>query len=272
VNSSLLLLLATLSAAARGRVVQHPGPLPAPTSVLWIAAHPDDESVAAPLLASWCRNEHARCAFLLFTRGELGQCLRADGCLPDIATVRSSEAGAASQYFGAQSHHLTLPDGGGSTPPSWSLETGDQTALVLEVSKYIEGFAPELILTFDPRHGTTCHPDHRAVGEIVLAALKLLAKPPQVYLLETRVTYAAEPFAITFSPAIQDAIRFDAARSLASENGPAWNAVIADMQRHPSQFDSTWIGAASNVPATERAVFIAPLAVALSGAVGQPCP
>jgi LmbE family N-acetylglucosaminyl deacetylase len=143
---------------------------------------------------------------------------------------------------------------------------------VLEVSRYIEGFAPDLVLTFDPRHGTTCHPDHRAVGEIVLAAVQLLEKPPEVYLLETRVTYAAEPFAVTFAPAIPGAIRFDATNSLASTAGPAWNAIIADVQRHPSQFDSRWIDAVSNVPSNHRAVFIAPLAMALSSAIEQPCP
>lgn len=267
---SILLALATLPALARGRAVPHPRPFPAPTSVLWIAAHPDDEAVAAPLLASWCRDGHVRCAFLLFTRGEAGECLRAGGCLPDLATVRSSEAGAASQYFGAESLHLTLPDGGGSAPPSWDLQAGDQTALVLKVSKYIEGFAPDLILTFDPRHGTTCHPDHRAVGEIVLAAVKLLPQPPAVYLLESRVTFVATPFTVHFAPAFDDAGRFDATATLASTATPAWNAVIDDMLRHPSQFDGTWIDAIKNVPPLERAVFIAPLMEALATPVA-PC-
>jgi LmbE family N-acetylglucosaminyl deacetylase len=269
--ASLFMILVALPAGARSRVVQHPRALPTPTSVLWIAAHPDDEAVAAPLLANWCRDGHARCAFLLFTRGEAGVCLRAEGCLPDIATVRSAEAGAASQYFGAESLLLTLPDGGGSVPPSWNLKGGDQTALVRRVYRFIEAFAPDLILTFDPRHGTTCHPDHRAVAEIVLQAIKLLSQPPQVYLLETRVTYVAEPFAVHFSPAFQDADRFDATFPLTFTAGPAWNAVIADMQHHPSQFDSRWIAAIQSVPSSERAVFIAPLASALSIPV-EPCP
>lgn len=268
---SLFIVLVTLPAAARDRVVAHPRPLPAPASILWIAAHPDDEAVAAPLLASWCRDGHVRCSFLLFTRGEAGVCLRAGGCLPDIATVRSSEAGAASQYFGAESLLLTLPDGGGSVPPSWSLQEGDQTALVRRVARYIEAVAPDLILTFDPRHGTTCHPDHRAVGEIVIAAVELLSQPPQVYLLESRVTYVAEPFAVHFAPAFQDADRFDATLLLASTAGPAWNAVVDDMQHHPSQFDSHWIAAIQSVPSFERAVFIAPMATALSIPV-EPCP
>ncbi|HYM61941.1 MAG TPA: PIG-L family deacetylase [Thermoanaerobaculia bacterium] len=266
----LLIVLGALPAAARSRAVQRPGGLAAPASVLWIAAHPDDEAVAAPLLASWCRDGHVRCAFLLFTRGEAGVCLRPDGCLPDIATARSSEAGAASQYFGAESLLLTLPDGGGSVPPSWNLQAGDQTALIRRVSRFIEAVAPDMILTFDPRHGTTCHPDHRAVGEIVIEAVKLLSQPPDVYFLETRVGLVAEPFAIHFAPAYPTADRFDATLPLTATRGPAWNAIIDDMQHHTSQFDGRWIAAIQNVPSSERAVFIAPAETALSVGVA-PC-
>ncbi|HXH39885.1 MAG TPA: hypothetical protein VNN08_14745, partial [Thermoanaerobaculia bacterium] len=45
------------SATARTRAVLHPSSLPAPPSVMWIAAHPDDEAIAAPLLGKWCREE-----------------------------------------------------------------------------------------------------------------------------------------------------------------------------------------------------------------------
>jgi LmbE family N-acetylglucosaminyl deacetylase len=249
-----LLVFASFSALARDRVVQPRG-IPAPRSVMWIGAHPDDEAVAAPLLASWCRENHARCAILVFTRGDRGVCLRPDGCAPDIATVRSSEVGAASQYFGADSILLSFPDGGGSLPPSWQPgDTPDDKAITL--SRYIAAFDPELILTFDPRHGTTCHPDHKAVASLVLQAVKLLPAPPQVYLLETRITFVAEPFALHFTSAISNADRFDANVTLQSTFEPAWNAVIDDMRRHASQFDDGWIRAVQNVPSSERAVFI----------------
>ena len=266
---SLCLALCVWSASARIRAVPHPGSLPTPKSVLWIGAHPDDEAVAAPLLALWCREQHARCAFLVLTRGEAGACLRSDGCLPDIASVRSSEVGAASQYFGADSILLTLPDGGGSAPPGWQF-TGAPSETIETISKYIQAVRPELILTFDPRHGTTCHPDHRAVGSLVLEAVKLLPNPLEVYLLESRVTYVADPFAVHFSTAQANAERFDANVTLVSIRGPAWNAVLDDMQRHQSQFDGRWLSAVQNVSPSERAVFLAPAAVALQQPT-EPC-
>ena len=237
-------VLASSNAAARVRAVRHPSALPAPKSVLWIAAHPDDEAVAAPLLAKWCLEDGVRCGFLVLTRGESGPCLLPAGCFPDVASVRSAEAGSASQLFRADSILLTYPDGGGVAAPAWS-ETAGET-----IANYIEAFRPELILTFDPRHGTTCHPDHRETGRLVLEAVESLSYEPKLYFLETRVVIATDPLAISFLPAIASAERFDATRT--------WRSIIDDMQRHPSQFDAQWINAVENVPPRDRAVFIAP--------------
>jgi len=232
--------------------------LPSPSSVMWIAAHPDDEVLAAPLLARWCRDGHARCSFLTATRGESGACLLPGGCLPDLATVRSGEAGASSQYFGANAILMSLPDGGGVAPPSWDIGAGGSPELVATVAAFIRAEAPELVLTFDPRHGTTCHPDHRAIAAVVLEAVKLLSPPPAVYLLETRLEVDAQPFALRFRSGAPGAILFDANGSLVSSGGPAWNAVAADMERHPSQFDAAWLAAVTRVPAADRAVYFAP--------------
>ena len=256
-------------AAARSRAVQPPGSFPAPASLMWIAAHPDDEAVVAPLLAFWCRDQRVRCSMVVFTRGEAGQCLRSDGCLPDVASVRSAEAGAASEYFGADSILFRYPDGGGRLPPSWA--GGNAPAdTIARLSDFIDAVSPDIILTFDPRHGTTCHPDHRAVGNIVLDAAKRARHQAQVYLLETRVTFSADPFAIHFTPADPEALVFDATSTLNFTRGPAWNAVIDDMQRHSSQFDGTFIRAAQNVPSSEHRVYLAPAEATLQRS-GESC-
>lgn len=252
-------LIAALHAEGRTRAVSHPTVIPTPASVMWIGAHPDDEVVAGPLLAKWCREAGARCAFLVLTRGEAGPCLRPEGCLPDIATVRSAEAAAAAQYFGATSILLTLPDGGGSAPPNWE----PRREVVAAIANYIEAFRPMAILTFDPRHGTTCHPDHRATGDLVLEAVTRLPYVPAVYLLETTTNLSS------FRSAFASAQRFDANQILQSTGEPAWNAAIDVMRLHPSQFDATGIRAMENVPRAERAVFIAPAATALVQTVDE---
>lgn len=232
--------------------------LPAPASVMWIGAHPDDEVLVAPLLALWCGAGRARCTLLTATRGGAGTCLLPAGCLPDLATVRSAEAGASSQFFDADAILLSLPDGGGATPPSWDLDAGGSREIVGTIAGFISAQAPDLVLTLDPRHGTTCHPDHRAIAAIVLEAVKELTAPPAVYLLETRLQIGTPPLTLHFSSASPDAIRFDATGLLAATGNPAWNALTSDMRLHPSQFDDSWLAAAAQVPAAERAVYIAP--------------
>ncbi len=225
-------LMVALHADARTRAVRHPTVIPTPASVMWIGAHPDDEVVAAPLLAKWCRDAGARCAFLLLTRGEAGPCLRADGCLPDVASVRSAEAAAAAQYFGATSILLTLPDGGGSAAPNWE----PREDVVAALANYIAAFRPAAILTFDPRHGTTCHPDHRATGDLVLEAVTRLPYVPAVYLLETRTNITS------FRSAFPSAERFDANPILQSTGEPAWNAAIDVMRCIPASSMSRGFG------------------------------
>jgi LmbE family N-acetylglucosaminyl deacetylase len=248
--------------------------LPAPASVMWIGAHPDDEMLASPLLARWCGDGRARCSLLTVTRGEAGACRLPSGCLPDLATVRSAEAGASSQLFGAHLILLSLPDGGGVVPPPWDIAHGGSREIVTTIAGFIRAEAPSLVLTFDPRHGTTCHPDHRAIGAIVLEALGILNDtnaPPVAYLLETRLEIDAQPLALHFSAASSDAIRFDANEPLASVGGPAWGAFAADMRRYPSQFDASWLAALSNVAMADRAVFLAPASEILSRSVAI-CP
>ena len=271
------LALVAQDSSGRTRAVLHPDAVPMPKSVLWIAAHPDDEAVAAPLLAKWCIDEGARCGLLVMTRGEAGACALAGGCLPDVASTRSAEAGAASELFRAESMLLRYPDGGGSLPPRWSDVPGDQPGpspglrppspggrgdLAARIAAHIEAFAPEIILTFDPRHGTTCHPDHRETGRLVLEAVEMLDSAPAVYLLETRVTFTTGADAVQFAAAIPGALRFDATGLLAS-GVEAWTALAWVMGRHPSQFTAEFIDAVRNVPPDQRAVFIAPAETAL---------
>jgi LmbE family N-acetylglucosaminyl deacetylase len=246
------------SGTARVRAIQHPSNVSAPRSVMWIAAHPDDEAIVAPLLGKWCREERARCSFVVLTRGEGGSCLRLDGCHPDLASVRSAEAGAASQYFAADLVLLTYPNTAGVEKPAWRGSIGDRPDIVAAVAAYIEAFHPALVLTFDPRHGTTCHPDHMETGAIVLDAVKLLSYQPEIDLLETRVTFAFDPLVIRFAPAVSGTQRFDANEILTSTHDFAWSEIIHDMERQPSQFDQSWLAAIQNVPSAERAVYFAP--------------
>lgn len=72
---------------------------------------------------------------------------------------------------------------------AWDLEAAGYglvsmtNVIKLEISKFL----PDVILTFDPRHGTSCHPEHRAAGQAAMNGV--VAYPfdqSKVFLLTTR--------------------------------------------------------------------------------------
>ena len=71
--------------------------------------------------------------------------------------------------------------------------------------------AKEAVVTFDPAHGSTCHPAHRALGTLVLDACAGESRCLAVVLVETSATFAGSD--VTIGPAIEsgtgDALLFD---------------------------------------------------------------
>jgi len=237
VSLFLALACATVAVARTRSVRSDELPLRNARSIVWVGAHPDDEVVVAPILAPLCRDGSARCTFIVLTHGGSGD-------------VRADEERASASYFNAQLTHLDNPDGGADR---W-----DADALKQTIATIIKNAGADLVITFDPRHGSSCHPDHRKTAEIVLDAVKDI----EIDLLETRIIYDAQPFAIHFTPAgsaTDGVVRFTASDS-------AWQSMIDVMRLHPSQFDQSWIDAIESIPEIDRAVFLARSDVALRAA------
>ncbi|MGH9456468.1 MAG: PIG-L deacetylase family protein [Thermoanaerobaculia bacterium] len=141
-------LVAALTIAAPGLARVRPVNRPTGGRILWVAAHPDDELLVAPFLASRCRQQGALCAFAVATRGEGGTC-ELPSCSPDLATVRTNELATAAAYLGAFVIAGSLPDG--------SLDSSSD-ALEAFVRGAMETFDPDLVVTFDPRHARRAIP------------------------------------------------------------------------------------------------------------------
>ncbi|HVT58994.1 MAG TPA: PIG-L family deacetylase [Thermoanaerobaculia bacterium] len=231
-----------------------------PGTLLWIGAHPDDEVLAAPLLGFLCSDGRHSCAFLVATRGENGICRLAGGCLPDLATVRSAEMQDAAALYGAALIQDSLPDLFGPTPlavrQGWAAFQGSDEQLRAALAAVIRQIAPAAILTFDPRHGTTCHDAHRAVGRLAVQVVRELgAAAPLLFLLESRVVIAPAGAAIDWSKAVADdpaVLRFSAERPLPGGPGTGWDFLLANARRHPSQLDATFLASLARVPAAAR--------------------
>lgn len=252
-------LLLALPAAAAAQV---PPLFPGTTSVLWVGAHPDDEVLAAPVLARLCIEERLRCTFLVMTRGERGRCLLRAGCGADLGDVREAEMVKVGKLYRARVIQWLLPDGGADpdgTAPAWDALAHGHQVLLDSVRRIVTNTKADLVLTFDPRHGSTCHADHRAAAKLVVDALAEAPVKPPVYLLETRLSLVSSPLTIGLEPAASAAsgvFAFDANTPLPGTNQTAWQVFLQNAQTHASQFDGRWLRALRRVPVRERAVWL----------------
>jgi LmbE family N-acetylglucosaminyl deacetylase len=261
----LFALTALVAGSAESSQPQSPATFPGAKSLLWVGAHPDDETIAAPLIARLCIEEGLSCTFLVMTKGEAGRCHLANGCHPDLGSVRAAEMRRSARLFGAELNQWSLPDGGGIS--GWTAASGSHDALIERVTSLIRKVNPDIVLTFDPRHGSTCHPDHGAAGDVVLESVHRLSRQPTVYLLETVVTGSTSPFSISFSPgapASAGAIGFDANQALRARPTTAWQFTVWVAQTHASQFDAAAVRGLAKLPSKQRVVFVAPAALALT--------
>tara|TARA_R110002096_G_scaffold171490_4_gene344414 strand:+ start:22153 stop:23013 length:861 start_codon:yes stop_codon:yes gene_type:complete len=209
------------------------------SSVLWVGAHPDDEMPSSPVIREVCSQEDVRCLFVALTQGESGNCQLAKGCSPSLVAVRQEEFAAMGLFVGGEVRILDLGDGTAGTRTgvlaSWAAQKGGAEFLVAEVEQIISNFAPDAILTFDPRHGTTCHPDHQAAGELVLAAAQSLEYPQErTFLVESVIIGVGASGLEGFRPAVPEDTNV-ATTSLAA----VWDIVIhLASEIYLSQFSS----------------------------------
>ena len=223
------ILLAALPLQARQRTAS----FPSHERVLWIAAHPDDEAMIAPVLGRKCVEERATCTLLVLTRGEAGECKLAGGCV-DVGTLRAAEMASAAGLFRAQLIHWSLPDV--FNPQAvWPQSLRNNIAAVIAAAK------PDVIYTFDPNHGSSCHEAHRYTAQLVIEA----ANGIPVQLIETAIHRDA---GISFSSATSRATEIDARRW--------WRWLLEDLRAHPSQFSEAGVEAIGSLPETQQRVWL----------------
>lgn len=143
--------------------------VPAPPSVLVVAAHPDDiEFMAGGTLTAWAAHG-SRLHYLLVTDGAGGS-RDPRWTRTALAAARRSEQRRAAAILGAAS--VTFLGRQDAT-----LEAND--ALRLDIARVIRQIRPAAVLTFDPhlfyRAQTINHFDHLAVGAATLGAVMPLA-------------------------------------------------------------------------------------------------
>jgi LmbE family N-acetylglucosaminyl deacetylase len=130
-------------------------------SVLYIAAHPDDENTR---LISYLSNEKkARTGYLSLTRGDGGQNLIGPELRELLGVIRTQELIEARKIDGGEQFFSRANDFGFSKNPDETLQIWDKDQVMSDVIWAIRKFQPDVIINrFDHRSPGTTHGHHTA--------------------------------------------------------------------------------------------------------------
>lgn len=113
------------------------------TRILYVTAHPDDESAA--VLTYLARGLHADVALLSLTRGEGGQNALGPEQAPQLGLIRTQELLAATRGYGVKLYFTRAKDFGFSkTPEETEKVWGDQ--VVEDMVRVIREFRPNIVI------------------------------------------------------------------------------------------------------------------------------
>jgi LmbE family N-acetylglucosaminyl deacetylase len=129
--------------------------------IVAVFAHPDDETMAGPVLARYAREKDVSVRLVIATNGERGVMPFANIPAGDqLSAVRIKEATCAAAALGAQPPVLmAFPDGGLNQSQKLA-----EFATALE--QVIREASPQAIVTWGPEGGYG-HPDHRLISAVV---------------------------------------------------------------------------------------------------------
>ena len=140
-------------------------------SVLYIAAHPDDENTQ--FIAYMAKERAMRVGYLSLTRGEGGQDLIGPELGDPLGVIRTQELLAARRIDGGQQFFTRAKDFGFSKDYEQTLAKWDKQAVLSDVVRVIRTFQPDVIVTrFPPEPGGT-HGHHTASTILALEAYNL---------------------------------------------------------------------------------------------------
>jgi LmbE family N-acetylglucosaminyl deacetylase len=142
-------------------------------SVLYVAAHPDDENTN--LLAYLSKEMLVRTAYLSLTRGDGGQNLIGAEQGTDLGVIRTQELLAARRLDGAEQFFTRARDFGYSKNPEETLKIWGKDAVLADVVQVIRRFRPDVIIARFSPEITDTHGHHTASAQLALEAFHAAA-------------------------------------------------------------------------------------------------
>src|SRR5579871_3585086 len=144
-------------------------------SVLYIAAHPDDEN--SRLIAYLSKDRLYRTAYLSMTRGDGGQNLIGDEQGIELGLIRTQEMLAARRIDGAEQFFSRAFDFGFTKTTEEALKTWDKEKILSDVVWVIRKFQPDVIITRFPEDSRAGHGHHSGSAVLAHEAFTAAADP-----------------------------------------------------------------------------------------------
>ena len=144
-------------------------------SVLYVAAHPDDENTG--LITYLSKDRLYRTGYLSMTRGDGGQNLIGDEQGIDLGLIRTQELLAARRIDGGEQFFTRAFDFGFSKNPEETFTKWDKEKILSDVVWVIRKFQPDIIITRFPTTGEGGHGHHTASAILANEAFTAAADP-----------------------------------------------------------------------------------------------
>ncbi|MBM3440428.1 MAG: PIG-L family deacetylase, partial [Bacteroidetes bacterium] len=158
-------------------------------SVLYIAAHPDDENTR--LLGYLAKERQYRTGYLSITRGDGGQNLIGDEQGVELGMIRTQELMAARRADGAEQFFTRAYDFGFSKSTEEALRIWDQEKILSDVVWVIRKFQPDVIITRFPPDSRAGHGHHSASAVLAQLAFEAAADPAR---FPEQFNYGVQPW------------------------------------------------------------------------------
>lgn len=144
-------------------------------SVLYFAAHPDDENTR--LLTYFSKDRLYRTGYLSLTRGDGGQNLIGEEQGVELGLIRTQELLAARRIDGAEQFFSRAFDFGYSKSPEETFTKWDREKILSDAVWVIRNFQPDVIITRFPTTGEGGHGQHTASAILAVEAFRAAADP-----------------------------------------------------------------------------------------------
>ncbi|HVS66094.1 MAG TPA: PIG-L family deacetylase [Thermoanaerobaculia bacterium] len=144
-------------------------------SVLYVAAHPDDENTA--MLAALAQGRLARTAYLSITRGDGGQNLIGTELGAELGVIRTQELLQARRIDGAEQLFTRALDFGYTKTVEEALGKWGHAEVLSDVVRIFRRFQPDVVVMRFPGDGRGGHGQHTASAVLAAEAFDAAADP-----------------------------------------------------------------------------------------------